>query len=171
MDYNSPDELLAVVDADDNESGALPRSVIHARGLLHRAVHVLVFDPDERLIIQQRSTLKDTFPLHWECVGGHLSPGENYREAAVREVMEELGVAARDLKFLCKIPASETTGLEFVEVFRAVANEQPVPEPSEIIAIENISFEQLVSEIQNSTRLFSPVFINTLNWAGFLEKS
>lgn len=171
MDYNSPDELLAVVDADDNENGALPRSVIHARGLLHRAVHVLVFDPHDNLIIQQRSTLKDTFPLHWECVGGHLSPGESYREAAIREVQEELGVAAGDLKFLCKIPASETTGLEFVEVFRSVTDKQPVPEPSEIIAIDKLGIEQLVCEIREGTRLFSPVFINTLRWAGMLEKS
>ena len=171
MDYNSPDELLAVVDADDNESGAQPRSLIHAQGLLHRAVHVLVFDPHERLIIQQRSILKDTFPLHWECVGGHLSPGEGYQQAAVREVQEELGVTPHDLSFLCKIPASETTGLEFVEVFRSVTNEQPLPEPSEIIAIEHISLEQLFDEIRNNGRLFSPVFINTLHWAGLLKDS
>ncbi len=170
MDYNSPDELLAVVDADDVETGAQTRRIIHAKGLLHRAVHVLVFDEADRLIIQQRSDLKDTYPLHWECVGGHLSPGESYREAALREVQEELGVTARDLKFLCKIPASETTGLEFVEVFQSVTNEEPVPEPTEIIAIDKMPLAQLFEEIRTNVRVFSPVFINTLGWAGFLKR-
>lgn len=168
MDYNSPDELLAVVDSADVEIGAETRSRIHSDGLLHRAVHVLVFDRSGSLIIQQRSTLKDTFPLHWECVGGHLSPGETYGSAAVREVREELGVEVSDLKFICKIPASHATGLEFLEVFRATAQSDPIPEPQEIIGIDRLSPDALLAEIGTGARLYSPVFLNTLRWAGLL---
>lgn len=168
MDYNSPDELLAVVDSDDSEIGSETRSRIHRDGLLHRAVHVLVFDTAGNLIIQQRSTLKDTFPLHWECVGGHLSPGEAYSVAAVREVREELGLEVSDLEFLCKIPASHATGLEFIGVFRATAQGDPVPEPQEIVDLARLSPDDLRAEIGAGARMFSPVFVNTLRWAGLL---
>jgi isopentenyldiphosphate isomerase len=166
-DFNSPDELLAVVNDHDEETGVETRRRIHETGILHRAVHVLVFDPEGRFIIQQRSTEKDTYPLHWECVGGHLGPGEPYAEAAVREVEEELGVPGRSFQRICKIPASEATGLEFIEVFRAILDGEPVPSRNEILAIDRLLPLRLAGEIEKNLRLFSPVFVNTLRHAGF----
>ncbi len=162
MDYNSPDELLAVVNALDEEIGAEARGRIHREGLLHRAVHVLVFDAGGRLIIQQRSEKKDTFPLHWECVGGHLGPGEDYGAAATREVEEELGVKVHSLERLCKVDACDMTGNEFITIYRGRTSEEPRPEPQEIIALDRLTMQALRDEIARNARRFSPTFINTL---------
>lgn len=167
-DGNRPDELLAVVNEHDEEIGAERRDVIHARGLLHRAVHVLVCAPDGRLLIQQRSSLKDTFPLHWECVGGHLSPGEAYRNAAEREVLEELGLAVEELQFLGKVAACEQTGMEFIEVYRATVSGTPRPAPSEVVAVEWMTMETLARELIHGGRLYSPTFRHTLKETGLL---
>lgn len=162
------EELLAVVNARDEEIGAAARGAVHARRLLHRAVHVLVFSADGRLLVQKRSVRKDTFPLHWECVGGHLGPGENYRDAAVRETGEELGIGVprSELELLGKAAACETTGWEFIEIYRAITAETPHPNADEVEAAEWLTLEELRLEVAAGARLFSPVFLHTLGIAG-----
>ena len=169
-DGNRPDELLAVVDGEDRETGAERRDVVHARGLLHRAVHVVLTGPDGRVLIQKRSALKDTFPLHWECVGGHLGPGEAYADAARREVREELGVDAADFERVAVIEASPVTGFEFLHVFRATLADVPVPEPTEVIAVEWIEPIMLAREVAEGRREFSPSFVHTLRRIGWLDQ-
>jgi isopentenyl-diphosphate delta-isomerase type 1 len=166
MDYNSPDELLAVVNDRDEEIGARPRGEIHALNLLHRAVHVLVFDGARRLLIQKRSEKKDTWPLHWECVGGHLGPGESYEAAARREVEEELGIRVEAVERLCKIAACDATGLEFIEVYSAVTDSVPNPHPDEVVGLDSLTLGELRAEIDGCDRPFSPTFLNTLRCAG-----
>ena len=81
--------------------GSAPRRICHTMpGLLHRAVHVLVFDSDDRLFLQKRSARKDIQPGKWDTsVGGHPGLGEANEIAARREMNEELGVDTTDLAF------------------------------------------------------------------------
>jgi isopentenyl-diphosphate delta-isomerase type 1 len=127
-----PEEMLPVVDRRDNVVGLETRSRVHARGLLHRAVHVLVYDPRGRLYLQLRSAAKDTHPGKWtSSASGHLDPGEDYRQAARRELLEELGLNL-DLEPAAYLPAGPETDQEFVTVYQAVTRAEPRPEPSEI---------------------------------------
>lgn len=89
-DFDVVDETGAVI-------GRAPRHVVHGDpSLIHRAVHVFVFDHAGRMLLQKRSADKDIQPGKWDTsVGGHLAPGEGYLEAAVREIAEELGVVVR----------------------------------------------------------------------------
>ncbi len=48
-------ELLEVVNDINEVVGLEARSVIHSKGLRHRAVYCLVFDSKRRLLLQQRS--------------------------------------------------------------------------------------------------------------------
>jgi len=45
-----------------------------------------------KYLISQRSADKDTDPLKWETVAGHVIKGETSLEAALREVREEVGI-------------------------------------------------------------------------------
>jgi isopentenyl-diphosphate Delta-isomerase len=165
------DEILAVVDASDTEIGGEKRGVIHATNLLHRAVHVFVFAPDGRLYLQQRSATKDSFPLHWECVGGHLSPGELYPVAAVREVEEELGLIPQQLERLTKLSAGPETGYEFIEAYAALATGTPRLHPTEVLATELLTRNQFAQEIKTSTRLFSPTMLLSVRQSQLLTVS
>ena len=81
-----------MVDLDDQVVSHAPRREVHARKLLHRAVHVLVHDHNGRLFLQRRSLSKDTFPGCWDSsCSGHVDAGEDYPIAARRELVEELG--------------------------------------------------------------------------------
>jgi len=96
------EEIFDVVNDRNEVIGQETRSVVHARGLKHRAVHVLVFRKNGDLFIQKRSMAKDADPGRWDTsAAGHLDAGEGYMEAARREVKEELGVDCPDsLTFL-----------------------------------------------------------------------
>ncbi|MCB2228746.1 MAG: NUDIX domain-containing protein [Desulfarculaceae bacterium] len=128
----NPGELLPVVDGQDREVGLATRGEIHAQGLKHRAVHVLVFTPDGRLWLQKRSALKDTYPHMWtSSASGHVDPGESYETAARRELGEELSLEL-ELMFLGKVEACAATQNEFTGVYHAVSAAEPAPDPEEI---------------------------------------
>ena len=55
-------------------------------------------------------------------LAGHVNPGENYHEAAERELKEELGIEA-PLNKIAELPASQETGWEFVSFYSAVADD------------------------------------------------
>jgi isopentenyl-diphosphate Delta-isomerase len=116
----NPDELFDVVDLDDRVISQAPRREVHARKLLHRAIHILVHDLDGHLFLQRRSMSKDTFPGCWDSsCSGHVDAGEDYLVAARRELGEELGWydTSQPLRPLLKLQASPETGHEFIQIF------------------------------------------------------
>lgn len=115
---NEQSAMFVVVDAEDRVVGQASRGEVHANNLLHRAVHVLLFNEAGELFLQKRSCWKDRHPGVWDSsAAGHVDAGEDYDEAATREVFEELGVSAALTRVL-KLPASEATGQEFIWLYR-----------------------------------------------------
>jgi len=119
-------EIFDVVNEHDAVIDRKPRSVVHARGLRHRAVHVLVFNARGEVFLQKRSMKKDRQPGVWDSsASGHLDSGEDYDACAVRELREEIGLSLmQPPRRLFKIDACEETDAEFVWVYRC-ENEGP----------------------------------------------
>ena len=117
------EELFDVVNEQDEVIGRLPRSEVHRRGLLHRAVHVLVFNSRGEVFLQKRSWKKDRQPGVWDSsTSGHVDAGEDYDSTAVRELGEEIGLQpAAPPRRLFKMAASEETDQEHVWVYRCEA--------------------------------------------------
>ncbi len=112
------DELFDVVDEDDRVVGREQRAVVHAEGLLHRAVHVFLVNGRGELLLQKRSRLKDVHPGAWDSsVAGHLDAGEDYHAAALREMAEEMAVEGVGLEELGRLRPSEATGWEHVALY------------------------------------------------------
>jgi len=110
-------ELFVVVDEADRVVGQASRATVHGNNLLHRAVHILLFNRRNELFLQKRSRLKDRHPCLWDSsAAGHVDAGEDYDEAAVREVREELGITVPVIRVV-KLPASERTGQEFIWLY------------------------------------------------------
>jgi 16S rRNA (adenine1518-N6/adenine1519-N6)-dimethyltransferase len=113
-------EIFDVVDAHDQLTGTAPRGHVHANNLLHRAVHVLVFNHRGDLLLQQRSRLKDVHPGLWDSsVSGHLDAGEDYPNAARRELDEEMGIRNVTPTEIARLAATAATGWEHVRVYHA----------------------------------------------------
>jgi isopentenyldiphosphate isomerase len=114
------EEYFDVVNERDEVVGRATRKEVHARGLLHRAVHVLVYNSKGQVFLQKRSMKKDRQPGLWDSSSsGHVDSGEDYDPCTVRELREELGlVVSHPPDRLFKLDACEETDQEFVWIYR-----------------------------------------------------
>lgn len=98
-----PEEMFDVVNDEDMVIGQESRSVVHQKGLLHRGVHVWLFAPDGKVLIQRRTEDRPTEPGSLDCsVSEHVKAGEDYLPAAQRGLQEELGLENIDLQPVIK---------------------------------------------------------------------
>lgn len=128
------EEIFDVVNERDEVIDRRPRSEVHARGLLHRAVHVLVYNARGEVFLQKRSMTKDRQPGVWDSsASGHLDSGEDYDACAVRELREEIGLnLAHPPERLFKLDACEATDAEFVWIYRCISEGPFALHPEEI---------------------------------------
>ena len=116
------DEIYDVVDKMDQVIDQATRREIHQKKLLHRSIHILVFNYQNEVFLQKRSMSKDENPGLWDTSSaGHVDSGETYDECAHRELWEELGIKAI-LKPLEKIEACQKTYHEHVQIYICKTN-------------------------------------------------
>lgn len=121
------EEFLEVVNELGEVIKTLPRSVIHGDPtLMHRVVHVLVFNQHGELLLQKRSMNKDVAPGKWDTsVGGHIEAGETISGALAREMKEELGINAFvEPEFLYTYIHSNPYETELVHTYSYVNSEE-----------------------------------------------
>ena len=94
-------EFVVLVDEQDNVLGTMEKMEAHKKGALHRAISVLLFDPNHRMLLQKRASTKYHWPNIWSnAVCSHPRENETYEAAARRRLPEELGITADlDWKF------------------------------------------------------------------------
>ncbi len=166
--HSTDNEILEIVDADDQVVGTATRAEIHAKDLLHRAVHVFVFNPAGEIYVQRRSAAKDRHPLKLDSsAAGHVDPGESYEQTAVRELQEELSIRAA-MEELLRLPASHETNHEHVRLFRVVTDRAPSPNPEEVQWGGFMTPERLSHLMDETPEDFVPSFI--LLWKSFLAR-
>lgn len=134
------EEMVDVLDRSGALTGrVVPKTEAHRLGLWHRCAHCWILSPgapsvsgvsgvaESRLLIQHRAPAKEIWPDRLDVtVAGHLTAGEGAVEACLRELEEEVGIAAgpRDLIPLgervvdVKIPTGHDR--EFHDVFLLV---------------------------------------------------
>lgn len=154
------DEWFDVVNERDEVVGRERRTVVHARGLWHRAVHILIFNQAGQVFLQKRSISKDTAPGCWDSsCSGHVDAGEDYDVAAVRELREELGINVSACpERIFREHARRETGWEFVEVYW-LQHEGPFElHPDEIERGEWRTPAEVTSEIARVPADYAPAF-------------
>ena len=88
-------ELLDLYTAERVKTGkTMVRGEPTPEGFYRLVVHVCIFDPEGRMLIQQRQPFKEGWSNLWDVtVGGSATSGDSSRTAAERETREELGLA------------------------------------------------------------------------------
>ncbi|MCL5016518.1 MAG: NUDIX domain-containing protein [Patescibacteria group bacterium] len=112
------DELLFVVDESNQPLPARPREEVHKDEHWHRNSNVWIVNSRGQVLCQQRSFKKDSSPGFWEpFFGGHVLAGDGYKETAIKECGEELGLEMKEeeLFFIAVHKIRHTK--EFVSVY------------------------------------------------------
>ncbi len=166
MNGHSTDaDILEIVDAEDNVVGRTTRFEIHRQGLMHRAVHIFVFNSLGEIYIQRRSDAKDKHPgVLDSSAAGHVDPGESYDEAALRELFEELGVKT-EIRPVLKLKASELTDMEHVALYEARTDDPMLPNEEEISWGGYMTPEELSQSMESNPTDFVPAFVHL--WAQY----
>ena len=166
-----PDELFDVVDENDKVIGQEMRSVVHQRGLWHRGAHVLLFTPDDKLIVQQRAKSKSQSPLALDCsVSEHVLAGETYFYAAIRGLEEELGLTGITIQPLIKFKMNYgPNDNEISVIYKGTSNPDMVRfDPGEIEKMDCIDKHELEQLMLDRPDMLSRWFFQILLW--FFDK-
>ena len=138
------DEEVDLVDEEDRVIGTATLRDCLEKGLLHRAVAVLVLRSSGKVLLQQRSKRDLWHAGLWtlSCTG-HVKSGEKYRDAALRELDEELGLRS-SLRAFTKIllPFFTSRGLterEWVSLFVSKTDRPATIDPFELESVEEVS--------------------------------
>ena len=155
------EEVFDVVNERDEVVGQQIRSEVHRLGLMHRAVHVLVFNAAGQVFLQKRSMNKDRQPGVWDSSSsGHVDAGEHYDACAVRELREEIGLRLREPpERLFKLAASQETDQEHVWVYRCAAEGPFQLDPEEIERGDWFSCEEVTRWTAARPQDFATAFL------------
>lgn len=162
------DEYFDVVNERDEPVSRALRSEVHAKGLWHRAVHILVFNREGKVFLQKRSMRKDMSPGLWDSsCSGHVDAGETYDAAAVRELGEELGLAvATTLERWVRVEARDETGWEFCWVYRLEHDGPFTLHPEEIETGQWFAPEEVTRRLAQFPKNYCPAFSYIWNLIG-----
>lgn len=98
---------ITFVDKDDRIIGYGSKIEAISRGITHRIVRVFVFNSRGQLLIQKRSP-SVAIPNRWDqSAAGHVDEGEDYAQAARRELQEEVGIIDTTLAGVAKYYSEE----------------------------------------------------------------
>ena len=98
----SSEEHIILVNKQDRIVGYRPRSQVRDDDVFRFAL-VWIEDGKGNALIHRRADHKRFYPGRWQnAAGGFVSRGETYRQAALRELQEELGIQNVRLKQFAK---------------------------------------------------------------------
>ncbi len=162
-----PHELLDIVNDEDIIMDQQTRSTVHQLGLQHRGVHVFLFTPDRKMLVQKRSADRVACPSAWDCsVSEHVRAGESYLEAAIRGMYEEMGIEGIEIKPLAKIRMSYgMNDNEISMIYEGTVDPETVKfDPIEIEEVNYYAIDQIQKMMNDKNIKFCEWFIEILHW-------
>jgi isopentenyl-diphosphate delta-isomerase len=156
-------ERVVLVDAADRQVGTAPKLEAHRRGLLHRALSVIVRDGEGRLLLQQRHARKYHSGGLWtNTCCSHPRPGEPVDVAAGRRLREEMGFSCPLLPLTTVTYRAEVgAGLvehELVHVFAGAFAGAIRPDPREADGYAWVTPARLSADLAASPDRYSVWF-------------
>ncbi len=120
------DNLGDKLDENDNVISRDTRENIWKRGLEHnvRVVNIFIFNTKDELLLPKRSMNRRIFPgcFDFSC-GEHLLSGEDYYDAAIRGLKEELGITNVKLVELEKLTPKDGVNC-FMRVYKLIYDDE-----------------------------------------------
>jgi isopentenyl-diphosphate delta-isomerase len=155
------EEKVVLVNENNEVLGLMPKMEAHEKGLLHRAISILLYNSKGEMLIQQRAKTKYHWPLIWSnAVCSHPRENEDFQDAAQRRLKEELNITCslkEVYRFIYKAK-DEQTGLiehEYDVVYKGQFDGEIPFNPNEIESIRWIALDSLSQDIEDQPEVYS----------------
>lgn len=164
-------EYIDIVTKEGKPTGKSElKSVIHKKGYYHHTAHIWFYTKSNKVLLAQRSAKKTVCPLMWDVsVAGHIDSGETPKQAAIREIKEEIGlsISENDLQSIGIFECFQTyeNGIKDNEFHNTFITElkvplsELIPQKEEVEALKLISFHEFktrIGQIDNNNNHFVP---------------
>jgi isopentenyl-diphosphate delta-isomerase len=166
-------EQVILVDVDDCEIGVMEKMEAHKKAVLHRAFSVFLFNPQGKMLLQQRALTKYHSGGLWtNTCCSHPRPGEILENAVARRLTEEMGITAKVSKafqFIYQATlANNLNEYELDHVFIGNYDAEVRPNHLEVANFVYQSIEEVESNLQTHpekyTVWFKIAFPKVLEW-------
>lgn len=157
------DNDVILVNEQDIPIGSMNKMEAHHGAHLHRAISVFIVNSKGEWLLQQRTTEKYHSKGLWSnACCSHPAPGENTADAAIRRLKYEMGISTPlcDL-FSFKYKAELENGLtehEIDHVFWGICDENPNPNPHEVMDYRYVDYQSLLNEVNVTPEKYSEWF-------------
>lgn len=161
------EEFLDIVDENDNVIGRDTRENIWKKGLQQkvRGVNIFIFNKEGKLLLPKRSMNREIFPgcFDFSC-GGYVRSGEDYYEAAIRELKEELDLENIKLVEIGKLTPKDGVSC-FLKIYQTIYDGKIRNyDKSGIDKLFWIDLDKVEEMIEKDKNKFKEDFPIVLNW-------
>lgn len=162
-----PPERVVLLDEDRVPVGSELKHLVHTEDTpLHLAFSCHVLNAAGQVLVTRRSLGKRAWPGVWtNSFCGHPQPGEPMEDAVVRRAQEELGLFVTELRVVLPdfryraVDASGVVENEVCPVYVAVTDQEPWPNPDEVMDERWTDPAALGSALRATPWAFSPWFV------------
>jgi len=160
------DHYIDIVNEKDEVIGKELKSKKPELGFISRVVAIFVQDSNRKIIVCKRGSHKKIDANKYDLSAfGNVDSGENYEQAAARELKEETGLVCH-VRMLDKFyQENEHNGKKFkifCGVFLANSDEEPKLN-HEIVSFRKIAIEDIEKEMNDNPNTFCQGFRNDFN--------
>jgi len=166
-------EQVILVDKDDCEIGVMEKMEAHKQSVLHRAFSVFLFNPQGKMLLQQRALTKYHSAGLWtNTCCSHPRPGETLENAVSRRLIEEMGITTKvfkafDFIYQAELP-NNLNEYEFDHVFIGNYDADVRPNHLEVANFVYQSIEEVEANLQSHpekyTVWFKIAFPKVVEW-------
>lgn len=156
-------EYVVLVNDENEVLGTASKADVHTDNTpLHRGFSLFLFDKNGKLLLQQRSSGKKTWPLVWSnSVCGHPVLEETAVEAAKRRLSDELGIRTEAVyevlpDYRYRVSKDGVEENELCPVLIGFFDGEPVPNPDEVEAVRWIEWGTFLAEVKDGSAEYSP---------------
>lgn len=162
-------EILDIVDENGEPTGeTVERKIAHRDGIRHRTSHVWLARTRNgrvEILLQKRAENKESYPGCYDISSaGHIPAGDGFKESAIRELREELGITAeeneliycgdRSIRWDDVFLNKDFRDNQFSRVFllwRDVEKDGFTLQKEELESVRWIDFDECVEKVKNNS--------------------
>lgn len=159
-------EYLDLVDENDEVIGKEERNIIYENNWKNfRVINIMIFTSDDKIIVPKRNSNRKVFPNCFDCsVGGHVSSGETYEQAAYRELEEELGITSVKLEEIAYFKPWDIDTSCFSKLYKLVYDEELNYDKDGIAQIYYMTKEEIKQLIEEDKSQFKGDYPKFFRW-------